>query len=138
MTACDDCLRRTDLIAAIAGRLQIEFKQRTAPGRVLALGDEELLAVGASDVVGRGTRGSTRPPPVRARRRSGSRRSAAATTRTRSASGISPTRRRSSTCSGTPARSPTATVWPWSAPGVRPRTGSRSPARSGAACLRRR
>ena len=28
MTACDDCLRRTDLIAALAGRLQVEFKQR--------------------------------------------------------------------------------------------------------------
>ena len=48
MTACDDCLRRTDLIAAIAGRLQIEFKQRTAPGRVLALPDDELLEIGAS------------------------------------------------------------------------------------------
>ena len=43
MTACDDCLRRTDLIAALAGRLQIEFKQRSAPGRVLALPDEDLL-----------------------------------------------------------------------------------------------
>ena len=47
MTACDDCLRRTDLIAALAGRLQVEFKQRTAPGRVLALRDEELLELGA-------------------------------------------------------------------------------------------
>ncbi|MDA0185493.1 DNA-processing protein DprA [Solirubrobacter phytolaccae] len=53
MTACDDCLRRTDLIGAIAGRLQIEFKQRTAPGRVLALPDDELLAIGASDAVTR-------------------------------------------------------------------------------------
>src|SRR6187401_676879 len=53
MTACDDCLRRADLIAAIAGRLQIEFKQRSAPGRVLALSDEALLAVGASDAVTR-------------------------------------------------------------------------------------
>jgi DNA processing protein len=43
MTACDDCLRRTDLIAALAGRLQIEFKQRSAPGRVLALPDDDLL-----------------------------------------------------------------------------------------------
>ncbi|WP_053227777.1 DNA-processing protein DprA [Solirubrobacter soli] len=43
MTACDECLRRTDLIAALAGRLQIEFKQRSAPGRVLALPDEDLL-----------------------------------------------------------------------------------------------
>ncbi len=50
MTACDDCLRRTDLIAALAGRLQVEFKQRTAPGRVLALPDEELLELGAPEV----------------------------------------------------------------------------------------
>jgi DNA processing protein len=53
VTACDDCLRRTDLIAAIAGRLQVEFKQRTAPARVLALSDEELLDIGGSDVVTR-------------------------------------------------------------------------------------
>jgi len=53
MTACDDCLRRTDLIAAIAGRLQIEFKQRSAPGGVLALPDVELLEIGASDHVAR-------------------------------------------------------------------------------------
>ena len=43
VSACDHCLRRTDLIAAIAGRLQVEFKQRSAPGRVLALPDEDLL-----------------------------------------------------------------------------------------------
>jgi len=48
MTACDDCLRRADLIAAVAGRLEIEFKKRTAPGRVLALPDEVLLEIGAS------------------------------------------------------------------------------------------
>lgn len=53
MTACDDCLRRSDLIAAIAGRLQIEFKQRTAPQRVLALPDDELLEVGATEAVAR-------------------------------------------------------------------------------------
>jgi DNA processing protein len=48
VTACDDCLRRTALIAALAGRLQVEFKRRTAPGRVLALPDDELLSIGAS------------------------------------------------------------------------------------------
>ena len=53
MTACDDCLRRTDLIAAIAGRLQVEFKRRTAPGRVLALPDETLLELTASAAVRR-------------------------------------------------------------------------------------
>jgi DNA processing protein len=54
VTACDDCLRRTWLIAAIAGRLQVEFKCRTAPGRVLALPDDELLEIGASGDVQRG------------------------------------------------------------------------------------
>jgi DNA processing protein len=49
MTACDDCLRRTDLLAAIAGRLQVEFKQRSAPGRVLALPDEDLLEIGSGE-----------------------------------------------------------------------------------------
>ena len=37
MSACDVCLRRTGLIAAMAGRLQVEFKQRSAPARVLAV-----------------------------------------------------------------------------------------------------
>jgi DNA processing protein len=41
--ACDDCLRRTDLIAALAGWLDVEWRQRQAPSRVLALRDEELL-----------------------------------------------------------------------------------------------
>jgi DNA processing protein len=53
VTACDDCLRRTALIAGIAGRLQVEFKRRTAPGRVLALPDDELLEIGASAEVRR-------------------------------------------------------------------------------------
>lgn len=53
MTACDECLRRTALVAAIAGRLQVEFKRRSAPGRVLALPDDELLAIGASSDVRR-------------------------------------------------------------------------------------
>jgi DNA processing protein len=50
VTACDDCLRRADLIAALAGRLQFEFKRRTAPRRVLALPDAELLEVGDTAV----------------------------------------------------------------------------------------
>jgi DNA processing protein len=48
MTACDDCLRRAALIAALAGRLQVEFKRRSAPARVLALPDAELLDVAGS------------------------------------------------------------------------------------------
>jgi DNA processing protein len=47
VTACADCLRRTDLIAAVAGRLQVEFKSRGAPARVLALPDDALLSVAA-------------------------------------------------------------------------------------------
>jgi DNA processing protein len=41
--ACDDCLRRTDLIAALAGWLDVEWRRRDAPGRVLALSDKRLL-----------------------------------------------------------------------------------------------
>jgi DNA processing protein len=53
MSACDDCLRRTDLIAAMAGHLQIEFKRRSAPGSVLALHDEELLDLAAQGTIRR-------------------------------------------------------------------------------------
>jgi DNA processing protein len=42
--ACDDCLRRTELIAALAGWLDVEWRKRDAPGRVLARSDESLLA----------------------------------------------------------------------------------------------
>jgi len=41
--ACDDCLRRTDLVGALAGWLDIEWRKREAPARVLALSDERLL-----------------------------------------------------------------------------------------------
>jgi DNA processing protein len=41
--ACDDCLRRTDLVAALAGWLDVEWRRRSAPARVLALADEALL-----------------------------------------------------------------------------------------------
>jgi DNA processing protein len=65
VTACDDCLRRTALIGAIAGRLQLEFKRRTAPARVLALPDEDLLEVGASGDVRR-AHARFDPPAARA------------------------------------------------------------------------
>jgi DNA processing protein len=42
-TVCDDCLRRIDLIAALAGWLDVEWRKRDAPGRVLARADESLL-----------------------------------------------------------------------------------------------
>jgi DNA processing protein len=53
MTACDDCLRRADLIAALARWLDIEWRGREAPGRVLALSDEELLDACDMPEVGR-------------------------------------------------------------------------------------
>src|SRR5262249_38984509 len=51
MTACDDCLRRTDLVAALTGRLQIEFKQRNAPSSGLASPDDDLLDVAGTGEV---------------------------------------------------------------------------------------
>jgi DNA processing protein len=49
--ACDACLRRTDLIAALAGWLDVEWRKREAPGQVLALSDEWLLdACGSAEV----------------------------------------------------------------------------------------
>jgi DNA processing protein len=54
MSACDDCLRRADLIAALAGWLDVEWRRRDAPTRVLALSDAALLeACGRHDVRGR-------------------------------------------------------------------------------------
>jgi DNA processing protein len=41
--ACDDCLRRTDLVAALAAWLDIEWRKREAPGRVLSRPDAVLL-----------------------------------------------------------------------------------------------
>jgi DNA processing protein len=43
MTSCDDCLHRTDLIATLATWLDVEWRKRDAPTRVLALGDDRLL-----------------------------------------------------------------------------------------------
>jgi DNA processing protein len=46
VAACDDCLRRTALIAALSGRLDVEWRRRRATARVLALPDDELLELG--------------------------------------------------------------------------------------------
>jgi DNA processing protein len=51
--ACDDCLRRTALIAWLAGWLDIEWRRRDAPARVLALRDEMLLDAAADPAVRR-------------------------------------------------------------------------------------
>jgi DNA processing protein len=45
IAACDHCLRRTDLIAALAGWLDFEWRREEAPGRVLAWSDDRLLDV---------------------------------------------------------------------------------------------
>jgi DNA processing protein len=49
--ACDDCLRRADLVASLAAWLDIEWRRRDAPGRVLARPDESLLDACDSAVV---------------------------------------------------------------------------------------
>ena len=43
--SCDECLRRTDLLAALAGQLDIEWRRRSAPAGVLSLPEEALLAL---------------------------------------------------------------------------------------------
>ena len=49
--ACDDCLRRTDLVGALAAWLDIEWRRRDAPGWVLARPDDALLdACGSREV----------------------------------------------------------------------------------------
>lgn len=43
--ACDSCLRRTALVAGLAGRLDVEWRRRRGLSRVLALPDDVLLAL---------------------------------------------------------------------------------------------
>ena len=54
MSACDACLRRTELIAAVAPRLDIEWRRRSAPAGVLALPDDALLALDPTGCAARG------------------------------------------------------------------------------------
>jgi DNA processing protein len=50
--ACDACLRRTDLIAAVAGSIDVAWREkRGRTARVLALPDENLLGLDASAAV---------------------------------------------------------------------------------------
>jgi DNA processing protein len=51
--ACDGCLRRTGLIAALAPWLDVEWRRRSAPAGVLSLPDEELVALDPSGRVAR-------------------------------------------------------------------------------------
>jgi DNA processing protein len=46
VAACDACLRRTDLVAAVAGSIDVAWRERRGrTARVLALRDEDLLAL---------------------------------------------------------------------------------------------
>jgi DNA processing protein len=56
-SACDDCLRRTALIAALASRLDLEWRRRSAPAGVLSLPDDELVALDHSGYVARAQAG---------------------------------------------------------------------------------
>jgi len=53
VNACDDCLRRTALIAALAPWLDVEWRRRSAPAGVLSLRDDALAALDRSGCVGR-------------------------------------------------------------------------------------
>jgi DNA processing protein len=65
-TACDSCLRRTQLIAALAPWLDLEWRRRSAPAGVLSLPDEALIALDRSGRVARAHAGFS---PGRARER---------------------------------------------------------------------
>ncbi len=64
--ACDACLRRTDLIAALGGVIDLQWRTRGARARMLALADADLLALARSDAPQRRYAGFE-PAPARAR-----------------------------------------------------------------------
>jgi DNA processing protein len=53
VSACDACLRRSDLIAAVSGRLDVEWRRRSAPAGVLSLPDEALVALDQTSIAAR-------------------------------------------------------------------------------------
>ena len=53
LRACDGCLRRSDLLAAVGGRLDVEWRRRSAPAGVLSLPDEALAALDPTGVAAR-------------------------------------------------------------------------------------
>ena len=69
--ACDACLRRTALIAALSGWLDVEWRRRDAAARVLALPDEDAARARDPGHATARTSASTRPPPARAAARAG-------------------------------------------------------------------
>ena len=64
--ACDACLRRTSLLAALGPWLDLEWRRRSAPAGVLSLPDEALLALDSS---GRVASAHAQFSPGRARER---------------------------------------------------------------------
>lgn len=62
--ACERCLRRTDLLAAVAGHLEVEWRRRSGVAAVLSVPDEVLLALDASGSASRRYRSFS---PMRAR-----------------------------------------------------------------------
>src|SRR4051812_20274190 len=72
--ACDDCLRRTDLLVALAARLDVEWRRRSAPAGGLSLPGEALgaldrtgaAAARAAAVSGRGAREGVKAAGLRA------------------------------------------------------------------------
>jgi DNA processing protein len=50
--ACDACLRRTALVAAVAGRLDVEWRRRSAPAGVLSLPDDALISLDRGGAAG--------------------------------------------------------------------------------------
>ena len=64
--ACDECLRRTALVAALAPWLDVEWRRRSAPSGVLSLPDEALVELDRS---GRVARAHAAFAPARARER---------------------------------------------------------------------
>ena len=130
--ACDACLRRTDLIVAVAGSIDVAWRERQGrTARVLAIARRGAArARPARRAALRGVQRRLRPPPHRrGRPRS---RSAAASPATPSGCASCPTRPR---CSTSPARSTRcrrARRSRSSARAARRRTASRSRARSAA------
>jgi len=57
MSACDACLRRTALVAALGAQLDVEWRRRSAPAAVLSLPDDALLRLDPTGRVARGYAG---------------------------------------------------------------------------------
>ena len=53
VAACDDCLRRTDLVAGLAGHIEVAWRDAVAPRRLLAQPDDVLLDLDGSRLAAR-------------------------------------------------------------------------------------